>query len=314
MQASKVALIVIYNHKYDKNIDLLESLYKGRFSTIYHLVPFYTGTKTNVIPVYENSYYFQGYITQGLKSFYSKDIVHYFFVADDMIINPEINENNYADFFKLDENSSFIPKFCNLYHNDHWPHKYNGFSFRVEQYGIEVTKELPDYQEAEKRLISAKAIERPLEQEPSLKWPEVYEIPGYNLRIKENLKGHFRRFLSFIQNRKYRLTYPLVASYSDILVVSSQNIKEFCHYCGVFTSLKLFVEIAIPTALALSSNKIVTENELVYEEKALWRDAVGKFLSPYKNNLELLIKNYPEKVLYIHPVKLSQWDCSILNK
>ena len=47
---NRVALIIIYNHQYNKNIDILERIYNGRFSNIYHLVPFYNGEKQNVIP------------------------------------------------------------------------------------------------------------------------------------------------------------------------------------------------------------------------------------------------------------------------
>jgi len=57
----KAALILIYNHRYDKNIEILEKIYSKRFSVIFHLVPFYDGNRDNVIPVYENSYYFEGY-------------------------------------------------------------------------------------------------------------------------------------------------------------------------------------------------------------------------------------------------------------
>ena len=45
LMQSNVALIIVFNHRYDKNIPLLESIYEGRFSSIYHLVPFYDGDK-----------------------------------------------------------------------------------------------------------------------------------------------------------------------------------------------------------------------------------------------------------------------------
>ena len=77
---NKVALIIIYNHKFDRNIDILENIYKDRFSNIYHLVPFYTGDKSNVISVYENSHYFQGYVAQGFKSYFKEEFEHYFFI------------------------------------------------------------------------------------------------------------------------------------------------------------------------------------------------------------------------------------------
>src|ERR1700743_1228199 len=101
---NKVALIIIYNHRYDKNIELLEQIYKSRFSNIYHLIPFYNGNKENVIAVYDNSFYFEGYIAQGLKSYFKEDYTHYFFVADDMVLNPVVNEHNYAEHLKLSAN------------------------------------------------------------------------------------------------------------------------------------------------------------------------------------------------------------------
>jgi len=103
-----VALIIIYNHQYNKNIEILEQIYKGRFSNIYHLVPFYNGEKPNVIPVYENSYYFQGYVAQGFKSYFRKDYAHYFFIADDLILNPIIDETNYTSYLNLNSNSCFL--------------------------------------------------------------------------------------------------------------------------------------------------------------------------------------------------------------
>lgn len=51
----KIALMVIYNHRYDNNIPIIEDLYNNKFSHIYHIVPFYDGDKRNVISVYDSS-------------------------------------------------------------------------------------------------------------------------------------------------------------------------------------------------------------------------------------------------------------------
>jgi len=110
-----VALIIIYNHQYNKNIEILEQIYKGRFSNIYHLVPFYNGEKPNVIAVYENSFYFHGYVAQGFKSYFRKDYAHYFFIADDLILNPIIDETNYTLYLNLNSNSCFLPNFIILH-------------------------------------------------------------------------------------------------------------------------------------------------------------------------------------------------------
>jgi hypothetical protein len=307
-----VVLIVIYNHKYDKNIEIIEAIYKNRFSNIYHLVPFYTGSKANVIPVYENSLYFQGYVSQGLEIFFDERATHYFFVADDMLINPEINENNYSDYFKLTENKAFIPDFFSLYRR-YWPANKNAFSFRTVKLGLEVKHELPSYEEAEERLLKNGAIEKALKYEKPVMWQHLYGKLSTEWLFKDKMSTLHWLF-DFFLRKKYTLNYPLVASYSDIFIVPQENITQFCHYCGAFAALELFVEVAIPSALALSVENIVTGKKLSFEGKPLWETKDYELLLPYKNNLELLMKHYPDNVLYIHPVKLSQWDCSFLNK
>ncbi len=51
----KLALLVVYNHRYDKNIPVIDKIYQNRFSHVFHLVPFYDGEQENVIPVYDLS-------------------------------------------------------------------------------------------------------------------------------------------------------------------------------------------------------------------------------------------------------------------
>ncbi len=64
--------------------------------------------KQNIIPVYDDSWYFQGYVAQGFQHYYQEDAPHYIFIADDLMLNPLINENNYTEHFNLTENSGFI--------------------------------------------------------------------------------------------------------------------------------------------------------------------------------------------------------------
>jgi hypothetical protein len=308
-----VALIVIYNHKYDKNITLIERLYKNRFSNIYHLVPFYTGERENVIPVYENSRHFQGYVAQGFNRFYNERFTHYFFVADDMILHPDMNESNCLDYFNLNEKKSFISEFFSLYRSDRfWPHTKDAIFFQISQEGIEVKNEIPDAGEAERQLLKTGAISRPLQEEKPLKWKYLYGKLKRNMFYKKNRDPFLHWLRDSICKKRYSLNYPLAGGYSDIFIVPAQTIKTFAHYCGVFSSLKLFVEIAIPTALALSSEEIVREKDLPVRGKPLWESEIHEYLLPYGNNLEQLMKNFPE-ALYIHPIKLSQWDCSFIS-
>ena len=74
---TKIALLVIYNHRYDKNILRIEQIYEGRFSHIYHVVPFYDGNKENVITVFDSSFQFQGYISQAYQHLKNKKFSHF---------------------------------------------------------------------------------------------------------------------------------------------------------------------------------------------------------------------------------------------
>lgn len=302
---SEVVLIIIYNHQYNKNIEILEQIYKDRFSNIYHLIPFYTGDKKNVIPVYECSYHFQGYVSQGFKSYFKDEYKHYFFVADDLILNPVINENNYTQYLKLNPNTSFLPEIISLHQRkDFWSHVIGAFRWNINFPGVEAKNQLPDYDTALQMFAKFGLEIKPLRH---LHLFKKQEFPGL-LKIKK-MKSYFlwERRLYKNRNREFHLSYPLVSAYSDIFVISAESIKKFSHYCGVFASTKLFVEVAVPTSLVLSSSEIVTEKDLKLQGKALWTKEQYQILDKYEERLNLLLNDFPEKHLYLHPIKLSKW-------
>jgi len=316
----KVALIVIYNHRYDGNIRVVEDLYRDRFSNIFHLVPFYDGDRQNVIPVYENSFRFQGYIAQGLKQFFKPEFEHYFFIADDLVLNPEINERNYCGHLGLKAESSFIPHLISLHEmRNYWSRTREAYEFTVKKKGVEITNELPGDDEALSRFTAHGLEIRPLRHR------QVFLSAGLNITawlrmLVRKQKQLFHLLSDGIFKWKYNLSYPLAGSYSDICAVSSGTIKRFGHYCGVLADAGLHAELAIPTALILSADHIVTEKDLNLRGRALWPDGWNRLhgendlahdelkeLDKYNNNLDNLLKNFPESYLYLHPVKLSKW-------
>lgn len=311
----EVALIIIYNHQYNKNIDILENLYKDRFTNIYHLIPFYKGKKPNVIPVYENSYYFQGYVSQGFKSYFEEKYIHYFFIADDLILNPLVNENNYFEYLKLTPRHNFLPEFIPLHGTEGWWKRVGeAYQWNIKQAGIEVKNLLPTYDEAMKKFHHFGLKIEPLGYDQISKLPISFIN---HLRAMKN--GYFIKQISEtakclknkILRKNFSLPYPFVGSYSDIFVISADTIELFSHYCGVFAATKLFVEVGLPTSLVLSTNNIVLENDIKLKGKALWTKKDYKELKKYHKSLHILLNNFPENQLYIHPVKLSQWDTKL---
>jgi len=328
--ASKLALVIIFNHQYNKNIPVLESIYKGRFSNIFYLVPFYDGDKANVIPVYEKSFYFQGYLAQGFKHYFSEEIEHYFFVADDLMLNPLINEDNYKEHFKLNDQSCFIPEIFTLDHLTNkntlrfeamstlpgseaklfWWRIKMAARYQHNKEGNEISNEMPSYSEAE---IILKRHGYPVQP---LRYQDVNgALFPFKIKTHEN-RLHLAKYFFNIKalNKKYRLSYPMVGSYSDILIVSKKAIRKFCHYCGVFAANELFVELAIPTALLLASDVVVTEPLLDKRGEIYWtytdeETAVyNSKMQQYHFSLQELLEKFPKNSLYIHPVKLSKWS------
>ena len=147
-----VVLLVLYNHRFDKNIPKIEKLYSLRFENIFHIIPFYDGEKGNVLSVYECSYFFSGYIAQAKKQLDAKGLFfeHYFIIADDMVLNPSISEYNYRDVFKLTSDSSFLSFFRSLTVGNFysWPRMLDAYLWNPDQKGTEIKKILPTYDDA----------------------------------------------------------------------------------------------------------------------------------------------------------------------
>jgi hypothetical protein len=308
-RTNNVALIIIYNHQYNENIETIEHIYKNRFSNIFHLVPFYNGYKRNVIPVYESSYYFQGYVSQGFKSFYNEDYLHYFFVADDMILNPVIDENNFCEYFSLSAVTSFISRLSAIDEaRRFWPMNLHAILYNTKSPGVEASNQLPTYGEADEALKKFGINNMPIRFEYIWETPQtagewLYKIRTDMLYIARYLKNK-------IYPKKYHLSYPLVRSYSDIFIIDSTTIKQFCHYSGIFAASRLFVELAIPTAIVFSAKEVKTEKDIQLKGKALWTKEDLSLLDKYEFRLDNLLNNFPKDQLYLHPVKLSKWITS----
>lgn len=308
-----VALIIIYNHRFDKNIARLEELYKNRFTHIFHLMPFYDGDKENVIPVYEHSFYFQGYFAQAHKVLKAGNkFDNFFFVADDVLLPSEVNENNYMDFFELKQGESFTTYMRSFPEagNDldlFLLHKALYYDMEARPgSGLEIGKELPSYDEAMKSFAEKGFDEPYLYPKHIYPYPKRTDFPShligsyfYNKRkskVKELLK-----------QEKVKLPYPMVKGFADLLVIPSSDFDLFIRYCGLFAASRLFVEYAVPTAMIMACKTIKTEDDLDKKSILLWNDDREKFEKQYDNSLSKLYADYPEKTLYVHPVKFSKW-------
>ncbi len=306
----KPCLIIVFNHRYDKNIPVLKQLYAGRFSHIYFLVPFYNGTDPSVIPVYESSHYFQSFFAQGFHRFFKEEFTHYIFVGDDCILNPAINESNFLEQTGLPQDADFIPDLIELHRQnnaDAWWHSFKGIDFFDNRKGAEVRRELPSREQAMSRFEQHGVSIQPVTKK------NIFgtRTPSGKKKLQHLLfkEYHWRiKWKIYRKGSRVELPYPVVGSYADILIVTKKSIADFCRYCGLMAATGLFVELAIPTALLLASERVVQEKELRLRGLALWSPGdIAALEEKHHASLRHLLSHFPQEQLFYHPVKLSKW-------
>ena len=296
---TKIALLIIYNHRYDKNISRINQIYAGRFEYIYHVVPFYDGDIENVIPVYDNSFQFQGYISQAFQHLKGKGFSHYIAVADDMVINPSLDEHNFFELSGIARNVCFSHNFNDITKiNRKWYHTKDAVRFSVFNRGVELDTILPSTEHALQALATH-----------GFRTQLIPEWPYNKLRrpVKEFLLK-IRRVIWYRLLGQVYYSYPLLSGYSDMIVVPADVMPRFCQYCGAFAGARLFVEIAIPTAMALSSTRIQSIADIHMNKFLIFpRKGEKNILTSCNFSYDKLVSEFPQDMLYIHPVKLSQW-------
>lgn len=302
--SKEVCLLIIYNHRYDGNIEKLEKIYGARFSNIYHIMPFYEGNRENVIPVYECSFRFQGYVAQAMQLIHER-YEQYFFISDDLILNPEINESNYKDWFHINGKNAFITFTKPLREMGEWA------------INRRFMDPLPKFEWYSGTLWEKEIM--PSEQAYSIAKQKGYEKEQFLVDIpmvwgaRKKLIKYPRLFVLFFKILllgKQQCPYPIWCGYSDIFIIPGEKMKEISHMFGVFAAMGLFVEMAIPTTLQLLCKDVTETKKLApLYGKSLWTTAeVEAVKNQHNHNYKTLEDNWDKNCLYIHPVKLSKWD------
>lgn len=304
----KIGLFIIFNHRFDKNIPILEDLYKDKFSNVYFIVPYYNGDKENVIPVFESSFYFEGYIAQAYQKIKNEGFSHYFFIADDMILNPLITEDTVFDVTGIKKDHCWIYDFRDC-KNTKLHHRVPTYT-PIKMSGIEVNKMMPPVKD-----VMQKFDKLGLSYFPS-KWYAFQKAFKYLRPHRHCLKPLYDALSYILRVELVDLKsiddyYPGIWAYSDILMITDDSINNFARYCGMFSGLKVFVENAIPLALIMASDKIQTSKDIklnaICQLPAMGEEYEKSFIDKYNYSLSDLLNNYPENIFYIHPLKLSKW-------
>ena len=153
MEQPRICAVFLFNHKYEANVARLEKMYGDRFQHRRYIMPFASQPDDKVIRVYELSWNFSGHMAQAAPGYVDPGFTHYAFIADDLILNPEIDESNLVDWLGIGTDGGYIKS---LVPSDavryRWPWSgETAMSLRKFGRGFDYRGELPSPEEARAR-------------------------------------------------------------------------------------------------------------------------------------------------------------------
>ncbi|MEO8613576.1 MAG: hypothetical protein ABI600_00420 [Luteolibacter sp.] len=318
----KCDLVAVFNHKYEKNIGIIESYYGGRFNNIWHLMPFAGYGKPGVIPVYDGSFTFQSFVAQAWKTLRESDADYFLFISDDLILDPTINQSNLEQVLALEGGGAFVPQLIDLSTGTYGRGVIEMKKLeKIVHHGLEIGSELPE-REAAKNLISrhitlkSDVLRRYVPYQARVIHPVLSNLKGNWGHLKANIWHHREQLRHRL--KPVKMSYPFVGGNSDIFAVPADRMEAFVHLCGIFSSMRVFVELAIPTALAMCCERLVTEQDtprsgINYVSKWIESEVTRKRLllrqiqQTTNSSLSNLAAQWPQEYMYLHPLKLSKW-------
>lgn len=324
MSKRKIGLVVLYNHNYEKNIEKIRCIYRERFPEMRQLMPFYYGNDPEVIRVYGNSFYFQTYIAQAREKLLQMDCSDFLIIGDDLLLNPEITAENFHEKMGAEPGSFYMDGVVDVSSGLCWRAAVEAHKFNMYFPGLDgsANRIVPTYEEAEKRLHELGVMET-----TSLKRYQPF-YPKWEHPICSNLSVNYRLFKSrvyhFLKMLDYRfssrkMSYPCVFGYSDIVLVPRERMVDFCRYLEVFATWRMFVELAIPTAIMLlpdakcqfaDSCRYKTGNVWYPQDPAHFKAINGlieEMTMKAEGRIGQLKEAFPHGYAYLHPVKLSKF-------
>lgn len=298
----KIGLNIVFNHAFEANLPRLDALYAGRFSGLHYLMPFYRGDRPDVSPTFHSSYSFQGFFAGASRAITAGGYDHYLFIGDDLILRGDLDEHTLPEALGIDAEIGYIKELMPLGETKlHWTHSLAALRALKKNRFVEFDALLPDRAAAEAHLRNAGLA--------------VPDLPARQLWPRLRHSWRHDRKPVFLDNLIYSLYHhrrgparlPLLAAYSDLVAVPAAAMPAFCALCGVLAAMGMFVEVAIPTALALSCRRVRTEAHIARRGREIWDPVESDaLLAAHDHRLQALLESIPPELLYIHPVKLSR--------
>lgn len=314
-------LVVLFNHNYEGNIPLIKEYYKKRFPVLRILMPFYYGDDEEVIGVYGHSFVFQTYIAQAREKLMQMPCDDFLIIGDDLILNPDIHAENVHSFMGIDEGAFYIDGVADIAGGEFWRPLREARLFRPLFTGLDpsANRILPSKEDAF-NILKSKGVISSLRL---YRWKPF--MRPFKKGLVKNFRANLRAFMSrcyhlmqMVRHRVFPVTmpYPCVFGYSDIIMIPREHMVEYCRYLEVFATWRMFVEMAIPTAMMLMTKaKVCFAGKSGYKLGNVWcpqdakhykeTNAVIDGVMAKVKNVEELSSYFPRDYMYLHPVKMS---------
>lgn len=312
-----VHLVVVFNHPHGKNIPLLESFLKEKFSSITYLLPLEATDRPDTITYYRGSYCFHGAIVDAFGFLSKKETDWFVFMQDDVLLRPDIDEHNILDFLNVDDCDAFFPAYRKLSQaSDRWSWTVrilwkwlhprntlsgsgmksvgdflpitNDISMRLEKHGIPPCTDIPCIGPDSTALKNATAFNPPNSRSHHI--------------VQEVAAGLFE------ESRSIKIDHPLLYGVSDFFAVRKRALKNLVNAFGILAAADIFAEVSIPTALVRCCDRIsVGDKNGIQCRWAMGADRGDVFDA--KSIRNEFIDN--PSLLLIHPMK---WSRLVRNK
>lgn len=307
MTPPAVCLVVMFNHAYPANIERLRRLYGKRFSRIVFLMPNQRVPDPACFTGYRGSFSSHGLVADARDFLLAQDADTYLFAADDLILNPTLDESTIVDALGLREHDGFLTR----------------FEFLAGQCLVDGPTPRPGWPTSRDWLWTRRVLSRLQprnvmhgsgveghladlpDRETALRKFLRYGAPLLRLEMPPPARRGPARLIAW-RNRPttHELPLPLAHGISDLFAVRRARLDRLAHYLGVFAAMDLFVEVAIPTALILAVERLVTARGASWEYS--WAPSgPGVDAAPFASLADLEAR-FPASQLFVHPVKLSR--------
>ena len=106
--------------------------------------------------------------------------------------------------------------------------------------------------------------------------------------------------------------YPLAYGYTDLFVLHKDVLYDISYTNGVFSSMNMWVEIAVPTSIVLNVERedvrYFEDNEKLTTNVMWSKKEIAEFSNKAGYDYKTLCDLWDENCIFAHPIKLSKWD------